>query len=672
VDERIWGLAVSPDNRHMAAGLEGGVVQLLRRDGGAPITLQASGKDREFLSFSPDGRLLIGGSMMAVGEVQVWDVEARQLVRTLRSPEPPETLKDHEEGLSFSYGRVEPDLESVLTLTFRFEGSADLNRLDNGHWMLRRWPLDGGPSKLIGAIESTWGAFPSLDPTCRLLAAEIENEVHLFRVDSFGSEPPRVVGRLSGFFGNALFDQTGGRLATCCDSAGTLRVWSLDGDLRRPEHEFLEASGGGELAFSPDGSQIAVGSRVTAGWLWNLRGPASAAPLRFGAKASNMTGVDFTPDGRWLATIAIGARPYRLALWPLWDRYPRILRVGEGAAHSLFRFHPDGSRIFTIVTEKDGTIVLLSWPLSGGAGREPEVLFHNAGDLELHVDPQGRFVLTQAGTVVQKIPLDGTAPTVIDANDLPIFPWGCALDPTGRLLACRTDRRSQRSPVVEVLDLETSDRVKLDEPGEGRVSALEFDAAGRLVVTRGGVVSRWDPETGGSEILIEGGVNRAYPLGDGRRLCVWWEDSGVRSVFDPEDGSWTPFPQAHQESYYFNWHPDGSIVVSGHSDGEIRVGPMFSEQPHLLLGHEPGNTSVWVSPDGKWIASVSSGDGTLYLWPIPDLSKPPLHTLPHDELMAKLKSLTNLRAVPDEESHSGYRIEADFSEYRGWGTVPEW
>ena len=113
-------------------------------------------------------------------------------------------------------------------------------------------------------------------------------------------------------------------------------------------------------------------------------------------------------------------------------------------------------------------------------------------------------------------------------------------------------------------------------------------------------------------------------------------------------------------------------MVTGHPDGEIRVGPPFSDQPHLLLGHEPGSNDAWVSPDGRWVASASSGDDDLYLWPMPDLTSAPLHTLPHDELMVRLESLTNLRAVPDAESHSGYRIEADFTAYRGWETVPDW
>jgi hypothetical protein len=55
---------------------------------------------------------------------------------------------------------------------------------------------------------------------------------------------------------------------------------------------------------------------------------------------------------------------------------------------------------------------------------------------------------------------------------------------------------------------------------------------------------------------------------------------------------------------------------------------------------------------------------------MPDLSKPPLHTLPHDELLAKLHSLTNLRAVRDEDSSTGWKVEV--GPFPGWETVPTW
>jgi hypothetical protein len=78
-----------------------------------------------------------------------------------------------------------------------------------------------------------------------------------------------------------------------------------------------------------------------------------------------------------------------------------------------------------------------------------------------------------------------------------------------------------------------------------------------------------------------------------------------------------------------------------------------------------------VSPDVRWIAAVDT-EYVIYLWPMPDLSSTPLHTLPHEELLIKLKSLTNLRAVPDDTRPSGYRIAPDLSAYRGWAEVPTW
>ncbi len=102
--------------------------------------------------------------------------------------------------------------------------------------------------------------------------------------------------------------------------------------------------------------------------------------------------------------------------------------------------------------------------------------------------------------------------------------------------------------------------------------------------------------------------------------------------------------------------PSGTALVTGDRDGTVRVGPLTGEEPHLLFGHSGSVWSVAVSPDGRWIASGSE-DGTFRLWAMPDLSKPPLYTLPHAELLAKLRSLTNLRAVPDPVSDTGWKVD---------------
>jgi WD40 repeat protein len=112
----------------------------------------------------------------------------------------------------------------------------------------------------------------------------------------------------------------------------------------------------------------------------------------------------------------------------------------------------------------------------------------------------------------------------------------------------------------------------------------------------------------------------------------------------------------------------GTIAVTGGESGVVRVGPITGEEPHMLVGNPDEVYDVAIDPSGRWIASSSGTE--VRLWPMPDLSKPPLHTLPHDELIAKLKTLTNLRVVRDETSSTGWKLEV--GPFPGWETVPTW
>jgi hypothetical protein len=92
------------------------------------------------------------------------------------------------------------------------------------------------------------------------------------------------------------------------------------------------------------------------------------------------------------------------------------------------------------------------------------------------------------------------------------------------------------------------------------------------------------------------------------------------------------------------------------------------ERAHLLLGHKNPIQRLAVDPKRRWIASYSTKETAVRLWPIPEGA--PFHTLPRDEFLERLRALTNMRAVPDAESSSGYKIE--YAEFPGWETVPTW
>jgi WD40 repeat protein len=116
-------------------------------------------------------------------------------------------------------------------------------------------------------------------------------------------------------------------------------------------------------------------------------------------------------------------------------------------------------------------------------------------------------------------------------------------------------------------------------------------------------------------------------------------------------------------------HSDGTSELLEHRHETDRINIRMGLDTYLLLGHEHAIWALDIDPLGRWIAS-GGDDSTVRLWPMPDLSKPPLHTLPHHELIAKLKTLTNLRVVRDEESSTGWKLEV--GPFPGWETVPTW
>jgi WD40 repeat protein len=163
---------------------------------------------------------------------------------------------------------------------------------------------------------------------------------------------------------------------------------------------------------------------------------------------------------------------------------------------------------------------------------------------------------------------------------------------------------------------------------------------------------------------------------DGRRIAFvelgegdYMVDPSRLLLLDRDSGATTHLASHGGKVWSVALNDSGTIVATGDRDGVVRVGRTDGSEPHLLLGHKGRIWSVDIDPLGRWIATGGQ-DGTVRIWPMPDLSKPPLHTLPHDELMAKLESLTNLRVVRDEDSPIGWTLTHD--PFPGWETVPTW
>ena len=108
--------------------------------------------------------------------------------------------------------------------------------------------------------------------------------------------------------------------------------------------------------------------------------------------------------------------------------------------------------------------------------------------------------------------------------------------------------------------------------------------------------------------------------------------------------------------------PAGRTLASITRDGILQVGPVSGEEPHVFETSITTARELAIDPLGRWVAVASPEE--ISLWPLPPAGEPPLHTLPHDELIAKLHSLTNARLMEDPESSSGWKL--------GWDTYPGW
>ena len=296
------------------------------------------------------------------------------------------------------------------------------------------------------------------------------------------------------------------------------------------------------------------------------------------------------------------------------------------------------------------------------------------------VDPTGENVLsTGYGTEIFLVSLTGEETRRLEGlASLDLVRVG-AFSPSGRLVAAASEWAESRA-TLRVWDLSSGESRVFDQPqdpgAERFADSIAFVDEATLYTSGPYGLLRWDLETGTSEGILEAppGGSLHLCMASDRRTSLVYElgpsDDRVGAVlYDLKTGDVRSLDIPGGQGLALALSPDGTTWATGEKDGSIWIGRTDGGEAHLLAGHEGPVDRVAISPDNRWIAS-SGDDKTLRLWPMLDLSKPPLHTLPHEELIAKLKTLTNLRAVRDEESSTGWKVEV--GPFPGWETVPTW
>jgi WD40 repeat protein len=397
--------------------------------------------------------------------------------------------------------------------------------------------------------------------------------------------------------GRAWFSPDG-RLLVTGPWGDALKVW------RWPGLEFVGPLPGVgvvlSVAFSPDGSRLATGSRDGRLTLWDLASRQRLSEVTSHEGALVWT-VAFSPDGKRLAS---GGNDQAIRLWEGRTLEPQEVLRGHGSEVWCVLWTLDGSRL--VSAGKDQTVRL--W---NAVRSQPEFRFSDLVQApEFSIDDQWLALRRQGEGIAVFELATGKLAHAFHGAEL----GGFSAD--GRSLSLlRDDGNFERRSIQDGQLLEA--RPLLIPPGPHT----------RRVLSREGrwfVVGYEDGSVDVEALVPSGGVRRLKGHGsrivalvvspDGRHLMTGSLDR-MAVLWDLESGTMIQRLGGHRMAVSSGaFSADGSRMVTGSWDDTVRLWEgMPPRQGALLGGHIGSVHDVAFSPDGRTLA-VLSGSGVLKFW----------------------------------------------------------